>query len=187
MIAFSQRDPRWATELLGTSDITIGAAGCLLTCAAGLLADAGVGTDPGRLNRWLVANGGFVDDNLFVFQSIIPFGVTLVDLIFCPRTPAPVDVLAEHLAQGHAVIAEVDFTPGGIIQPHWIRLLNVHDRIILDPWQLPGQEMTDLRNYCAPGWDVARAIMVFAIYTIAARNVGSSIPITHQHSLCIKS
>jgi len=31
---FSQRDPSWAADLLGSSEITIGKAGCLVTAAA---------------------------------------------------------------------------------------------------------------------------------------------------------
>ena len=35
---FSQRDPRWAADLLGSSEITIGKAGCLVTAAAAMMA-----------------------------------------------------------------------------------------------------------------------------------------------------
>jgi len=171
MIAYSQRDPRWKGKHLGTGRLTIGRVGCLLTCAAGVLAETGVGTDPDRLNRWLIANGGYVDENLFIFKSIEPFGVDLVDLIFCPTTPAPVGKLADHLAQGRHVIVEVDFQPGATVQPHWVRLLNVASGAILDPWQLPGQEATNLTRYFAPGWTAARAIMAAAVYAPVTRRV----------------
>lgn len=188
MLAYSQRDPRWAADVLGTGEITIGAAGCLLTCAAGLLAEAGVGTDPGRLNRWLTANGGYVDDNLFVFQSIAAFGVTLADLVFCPRVAAPVAALAEHLANGAGVIVEVDFTPGGAVQPHWVRLLDVRSGAILDPWQAPGQEAVNLSAYSAPGWDAARALLAAAVYVPTTARVvyQSGAPVgPAQPALCL--
>lgn len=190
MTAWSQRDPRWARKHLGTGQLTIGRVGCLLTCAAGVLAETGVGTDPDRLNRWLVANGGFVDQNLFIFASIEPFGVDLVDLIFCPTTPAPVAALAEHLARGRHVIVKVDFQPGATVQPHWVRLLNVTDGAILDPWQLPGDEATTLDTYYAPGWTAARAIMAAAVYAPVARLVTAHAAFAAelaQPTLCLRT
>jgi len=162
--------------------------GCLLTAAAGLLASWGVDTDPGRLNRWLVDNAGYVDDNLFVFQSIGAFGVTLADLVFCPRVAAPIEKLAAYLANGAGVIIEVDFAPGGVVQPHWVRLLDVSSGAILDPWQAPGQEAVNLSTYCATGWDAARAILAAAVYVPVASRViyHSGAPVgPAQPALCI--
>ena len=164
---FSQRDPRWADKPLGTGTLTIGQAGCLLSCAAGVLATVGVGTDPGRLNDWLTRNGGYVDDNLFLFQSIEAFGVDLIDLRFCPYTPAPVGELRAAIERGQHVVLEVDAQPGGAIQPHWVRLLA--PTTLGDPWQLPGHEETGLAAYLAPGWDLARAILAYAVYAPATR------------------
>lgn len=164
MTAFSQRDPRWQDQQLGTGTLSIGQAGCLITCAASILADHGVGTDPGRLNDWLRANGGYVDGNLFVFNALTAYGLQLTDYAVCERIPAPTGKLTRALEAQHYVILMVDFSPGGAIQPHWVRLLDAKDWLIADPWRLPGKIMRDLSAYYAVGWDAARAIMRYVIY-----------------------
>ena len=70
VVAYSQRDPRWADERLGTGELSIGQVGCLVSAAASMLASWGVATDPHRLNEFVLRTFGFVDDNLFVFGSI---------------------------------------------------------------------------------------------------------------------
>jgi hypothetical protein len=161
---FSQRDPLWASKRLGTSPLTIGKAGCLITCVSGLLCDFGVATDPGRLNTWLIATRGYVDDNLFVFKSVEPYGVTFEGLTVCRAKPAPLQTIEGALSSDNRqVIVMVDFNPGGAIQQHWVRLLTNTDDIS-DPWRLKGSEQRNLSDYFAPGWDAARAIMAVAIY-----------------------
>lgn len=166
MTAFSQRDPRWAQDLLGTSFLTLGQAGCLVTAAAAMCADFGIGTDPGRLNKWLTMTGGFVADNLFVFNALSGLGLDCGDVIFCRDEPAPVDVLTELLIAGNCgVVVEVDFTPGGALNSHWVQLLtNAATPLIMDPWQLPGHELIALDQYFAPGWDLARGLFALAWY-----------------------
>jgi hypothetical protein len=181
MIAFSQRDPRWAAQKLGTGEQTIGQAGCLLSCAAGLLASWDVGTDPGRLNAWLTNNYGYVDDNLFVFQSIEAFGVDLADLVFCDTAPAPMEKLHSYLRAGRGVIVKVDFKPGGTVQQHWVRLLEPGR--IADPWQLPGQEERALDSYFVRGWDAARAIFAAVVYARVDRSVTPTRAVA-QFQLC---
>ena len=57
---FSQRDPRWKDNLLGTDNSsTIGSYGCLLTCLT-MVADAfGASETPATLNNKMKAAGGF--------------------------------------------------------------------------------------------------------------------------------
>lgn len=73
---FSQKgDVRWADDQLGTCDLKLKDAGCAVTSVAMLIdyyagdspntcdnsTPDGCFTDPGRLNTWLKANGGYVD------------------------------------------------------------------------------------------------------------------------------
>lgn len=169
---FSQRDPQWAADQLGTGTLTIGRAGCLLTCVASVLADCGVGTDPGRLNAWLTTNRGYLNDDLFIFAAIEPLGVKLTRWD-CYDRPAPVAKLRENLLAGRHAVCMVDFSPGGTVQPHWVRVLEAHDWRIMDPWRLPGNEARDLGDYYAVGWDAARAILAVATYepNVALRSV----------------
>ncbi len=67
---FNQRDPRWAHLPLGTdmSD-TIGSHGCVLTSVAMVQRFYGVATDPPSLNRWLVDNQGYIEDDIMLWRQ----------------------------------------------------------------------------------------------------------------------
>jgi hypothetical protein len=165
-IAFSQRDPRWSGETLGVGSTTIGRFGCLLTASAAMLATWGVDTDPQRLNRWLIANQGYVDGNRLKFSAVAPLGVHFVAYVNCATVPAPVPRLIQAVEGGAGVLVCMDAQPGGTLQPHWVYLtgLSETDGQIVDPWQLPGRESGRLTSYLAPGWDLARGIFHAVIY-----------------------
>ena len=164
--SFSQRDPQWANELLGASTWTIGKAGCLLTCISTMMADWGVATDPARLNGWLSANGGFVNGSLISFGALARLGAQIVAYLDCADVPAPTLRMREALATGQAVFAATDWSPGGAVQTHWVRILALDEREgqVMDPWQMPGREIVPLSTYLAPGWDPARGIFQALIY-----------------------
>lgn len=186
-MGFSQRDPRWAADKLGTSELTLGQAGCLVTAAAALLASWGVKTDPHALNAYLREGVGFVDDNLFVFSSLAGFGATCTEFIDCARVLAPVARLAEAITNGAGCLAMVDFTPGGTLQSHWVWItaLSEKDGRIMDPWQAPGQEMLQLSRYLAPGWTPARGIFLAALYSRGATRSMPSLRRRHQPAVCL--
>lgn len=164
---FSQRDQRWAADRLGEGKYIIGQSGCLITSIASVLVDFGVPTDPHRLNLWLQSNGGYHDGNLFVFDSVKGLGADLAELVYCPKVPAPVDVLAAALDAGAGVIVEVDYHPSGKVDQHWVRLVSLQASggWIVDPWRLPGSEMVALDDYMIRGWTAARGIFAAAVYT----------------------
>lgn len=166
--AYSQRDTEWAYEGLGTIlQPTMGEAGCLVTAIASLVADLGGQLlSPGLLNDWLRANKGFKDGNLFLFDSVTPLGLQRVKFIQPQSDPAGIAALTEALKAGQGVVIQVDSTPGGALNQHWVRLLSVDDKDgqIMDPWQLPGKEFVPLSTYFAAGWNSARAIFLAAIY-----------------------
>ncbi len=164
--AFSQRDPRWRGEILGTGQATIGRAGCLLTASAAMLATWGVDTDPHRLNQWLIAHQGYANGDLMTFSALNPFGAHFAAYINCADTPAPAARLIEEVQGGAGVLVCMDWEPGETLQPHWVYVtgLGEADGQIVDPWQLPGHEWVDLTTYLAPGWDAARGIFYVAIY-----------------------
>jgi hypothetical protein len=190
-IAFSQRDPRWANELLGNSAWTIGKAGCLLTCVSSMAADWGVATDPARLNSWLRVNGGFVNGSLLSFGALARLGAQVVEYLDCAYTPAPVMRMREALAAGQAVFAATDWSPGGAVQTHWVRVLalDAQDGQVMDPWQLPGQEFVPLATYLAPGWDPARGIFQALLYRRAGARTAAPQPqfSAHQPGLFLRA
>jgi hypothetical protein len=194
--AYSQRSPAWADVRLGTSTATVGGYGCTITALAAWLTEAGVTvagltTTPGVLNRWLARHGGFYQGNLLVFDSLRPLGVAMAAYIDCRRVPAPVDRLATALGEGHGVLVQVDFRPGGAQQMHWVRLLVLEDddALVMDPWLPPEWAVTLLMpRYALPAWDgPARAIMRAVIYEpldAAAAVVTQGAADARQEALC---
>jgi len=165
---YIQRDPRWSRDQLGTSDKTIGQAGCLITCVASMLTDWDMPIQPDYLNHWLNLHGGYRSGNLFVWGSVEPLGAKVHRFVGCRHIPAPMGYFAEQLAAGRVVIAQVDWEPGGRIDQHWVRLLEIKEgaTLILDPWQPdPTEAITTLEeHYCKREWDAARAIFQATVY-----------------------
>jgi hypothetical protein len=132
---FSQRDPAWSALHLGTSSSTIGGYGCLITCVASMLTDAGKPFTPALLNAWLIQNGGYSGGNLFVFAAIDKLGLVKYDyMIDCATKPAPMTQLGAEIKAGKYVIVKVDFNPATLAtEEHWVRYLG--DGQMFDPWQ----------------------------------------------------
>lgn len=61
----SQYDERWKNIKLGTSNLTIGEAGCLITCCSMLAS-----TTPDLLNKKLIEIGGYADQNLLIWAKL---------------------------------------------------------------------------------------------------------------------
>lgn len=199
VVAFSQRDPRWADERLGTGELSIGQVGCLLSAAASMLASWGVATDPHRLNEFVLRSFGFVNDNLFVFASIDGLACRFVEFVDCETVAAPVAKLQTAISSGYGVLCCVDATPGGRLDRHWVWVYAApqdgqdgQDRkswLIVDPWRKPGHERIDLGAYLAAGWSPARGIFAAAIYErLTARSVlawRSDVEV-HQPAVCVR-
>ena len=127
---YGQRDPRWIREPLGTKS-TIGAHGCLMTCAAIV-----AGTNPHELNQWLTANGGYQDGNLFLWAKLEEYDPTLK---FENFTWQPTDdTIKAKLTAGIMPILLVDFDERTPMQDmHWVVAIGIDTEcyvIIHDPW-----------------------------------------------------
>lgn len=134
--------------------------------------DIGAPITPADLNNWLRFHGGYIQGDHFVFNSVIPLGLSFRQLVECQDTPAPVALLRDYLEKGNAaVIVMVDGRPGGTVEQHWVRLVefteNGQDCLIMDPWPMlgDGQFVYLLERYALQGWDLARAIFRAVIYT----------------------
>ena len=70
---YSQRDLRWASDLMGSSGITLGAEGCLVTCTAAGLTYLGYPIDPKEYNRLASTRGGYAPPNkmYWMFPDVI--------------------------------------------------------------------------------------------------------------------
>jgi hypothetical protein len=178
---YSQLDDAWGRVMLGESSSTIAQYGCLLCAVASGMTDVGVKInglpcDPPHLNRWLCNHKGFTapsgssQRNLFVFNSLVPLGVELVDYVDCRKSLAPVKKVVDALeAENHFAVIQVDFKPGGrSTQQHWVRAVHSYDVdfLIMDPWLRSSSENVYLMtSYAIPSWDnPARAIFRIATY-----------------------
>lgn len=134
---YSQRDPQWAADKMSSTVYTIGQKGCLMTCAASMLTDAGHPIDPHALNAWLNGNNGYIVKDgypLFIWASIDVLGVVkFINRVDCWSVPAPLTDMAAFLNAGHYVLVEVDFDADPQRDQHWVRLLDMTGNI-MDPW-----------------------------------------------------
>jgi ABC-type bacteriocin/lantibiotic exporter with double-glycine peptidase domain len=104
---YKQCDSKWANERLGTSSSTICQAGCLMSSSAMALTGIGKSYNPSTLNSWLIGNGGYVSDNLYVWAAVNRLGMTFQGFINN-------NAITSHLDNGYIVIMNVH--NGG----HWV-------------------------------------------------------------------
>ena len=190
LVAFSQRDSRWSAQQLGAGEYTLGQAGCLVTAVASMLSNWDIDTDPARLNIFLTEHNGYASGDLYKWDTLSSFGVRATAIINCGGVPAPIELLASGLSDGLGLIAEVDWNPGGPLNPHfvWVISLNASNGVIVDPWALPGQEMTLLDTYLAANWTPARGLFYAALYSQAPTGVVGMTAKRrgHQKALCVR-
>ena len=131
---YNQRDVRWKDHALGTRS-TIGANGCLMTCASMVCNYFGHASNPLQLNNWLTDNDGYLDGNLFLWASIERLypDMKFDGFVYNPTTA---QIRAAILA-GTLPIMFVDFddsTP--LIEMHWVLGIGAttDDVLIADPW-----------------------------------------------------
>lgn len=131
---YNQRDQRWKDVTLGTRS-TIGANGCLMTCASMIANYYGHASNPKLLNAWLTTNGGYLDGNLFLWASLEELydDMKFAGFVYNPTTAQIVNVIRG----GTLPIMYVDFddsTPA--VEMHWVLGIGVvgGEVIIADPW-----------------------------------------------------
>ena len=131
---YNQRDVRWAAHPLGTKS-TIGANGCLMTCASMVCNHFGHASNPLQLNDWLTNNNGYLDGNLFLWAAIERLypDMKFDGFIYNPTTAQ----IRTAILEGTLPIMYVDFddsTP--LIEMHWVLGIGVtnDDVLIADPW-----------------------------------------------------
>jgi ABC-type bacteriocin/lantibiotic exporter with double-glycine peptidase domain len=97
---YKQCDAKWGSQQIGTSSKTICQVGCLMSSASMALSGTGHSYNPGTLNTWLKANGGYASGNLFVWASINRIGLTFKGFI-------PNGNIKANLDAGNVVIVNV--------------------------------------------------------------------------------
>lgn len=169
---FSQRDERWRNEKLGTSLLTLGTSGCLITCIAVLARLFGKDTNPSKLNKDLIERGGFKNGTDYTFYGkdiTQPLGISLVypDIKITRYTETPSAVTSKQFAEikaqidrGYPVLIQVDFLPATTkLDQHWVLIINYENDnyYVYDPYY---GDIANLTRYGTP----SKTIYKFVYY-----------------------
>lgn len=168
LIRYSQQDPRWKNDHLGKGRGSLGNLGCAVSSVAMYTSGWGFIETPGSLNQKLKSVGGFVGQAI-VWSAITRLypQIRCTALTLCEASPAPIDNIDESLAGGQPVIVEVDFSPAGGLQTHWVLIHQKlgKDYLMLDPWPYPSDtgEVTLMSRF-SHGRNLQRVIKAVAWY-----------------------
>lgn len=69
-VVYSQKDPRWSSDLLGQTSDTMGSEGCLVTASAMALTNLGFQTSPKDLNQRLTQTKSYTDKGWLIWDGI---------------------------------------------------------------------------------------------------------------------
>jgi len=144
---YSQLDPRWKNQKLGSSNVTLGGYGCLVTTMAMLACYYGKNETPATLDTWLTQNKGYQDGNLYKwFEGLTKeypdikceglFGVPY------PLNQAQEAEIDNELANKKPVVVEVDYNPmTAVLDGHWCLIVDKINGVyqIADPLEYPAK------------------------------------------------
>ncbi len=165
---FSQRDDLWKSKKLGTSLLTLGTSGCLVTCLAMIAKYYGKQCTPATINDDLIRVNGFALDSqtgkldLYIWNSI---NKIYSDISEPKRVPTPNPVtstqfaeIEKEITEGRPVIIEVDFIPEtSSVDRHFIVIIGKEGDqwIVADPWygdtaslSRYGEPRKTIQQYC---------------------------------------
>lgn len=139
ILPLSQRDDRWKLNKLGTSSVTIGNYGCLLTCHSMMLTYFGHELLPDVLNEVYKSKGVFDQENLINFWAAATCfdDIKVGEYYNCYDLPCDLSKINAQLEKKQPVIAMVDFSPTTGVQTHFVLIIGKTDDghyIINDPW-----------------------------------------------------
>lgn len=125
---YSQRNPTWVGDRMGTGTGTVGEFGCWITAGASIVSDAaGQAFTPKQMNDWLQAHGGYQNGAYLVAADMIckplPGVIRFVERVNCPTVPAPLQKMRDWLDGGGylIVVVKVATTDG----THFVRVTDV--------------------------------------------------------------
>ena len=149
-----QNDEKWQNVRLGSSSITIGKWGCLLTSATMMLNGIGHKETPETVNEKMKRVGGF-DGALFI-PSFLPYvwaNCGWRDMQDCKSYPAPIADIDAAVQAGKPVILQVDRSKEVDVQTHFVLVKERKgdDYVIYDPFKYggdaPGKEVLLTKRY----------------------------------------
>lgn len=131
---WSQKDPRWANDRMGTSGVKMAEQGCLVTDVAAYLHFLGVDTDPKRLNQLLNQKGGYQPPhNMYwkmpgnLYPAEIAEELTDYPTAWYANGKGWETKTLNILATGRPVLGMVDLVAGDAIDQHWVLIVGEHN------------------------------------------------------------
>ncbi len=126
---YLQNDPRWASETLGGSNQSLGAAGCTVSCIAMGVSALGRPMDPAQVSAGLRQTGGYTDSGQVIWSAVgdITGGAVRIEL----REPR-YEVMDAELTDGRPVIVKIML---GETVPHWVLIVGKQGQeyLAMDP------------------------------------------------------
>ncbi len=108
--SFRQGDPRWADDLLGPTDNTIGAEGCAISSTAMVLSYYGIDTDPQRLNAFLNDHDGYTPQGWLYWEAAATLAPDRVRHVY--EDLPSYRLIDTNLRRGNPVIIRLRFPSG---------------------------------------------------------------------------
>jgi len=163
---WSQKDPRWGNDRMGSSYRTLAQKGCLVDATAIYLDYLGVDTDPKRYNQLLGLRGGY--------QYVVENGIKYANMYWkYPGVLFPDKIQRELsdytwywngtgwetqartiLSSKRPVLGLVDFYAGGALDQHWVLIVGYR----ADGWWAVDPETGTLINLSKYGNKVYRIV-----------------------------
>ena len=127
---FCQNDLKWRDARLASNDETLGYKGCAVTSAAMILKFYGVDTDPGRLNTFLSATGGYTAEGWIYWEAAANLARSRVRFVY--ESLPSYYLIDSNLLRANPVIVRVRL-PSGITHFVVITGKQGFDYLIRDP------------------------------------------------------
>jgi hypothetical protein len=127
---YLQNDTLWSSDNIGNTSLTMGGAGCLITCVAVSLSDIGIAITPQELNKKLTDIDGYIKGELIWYKinNIFPSVNYSYKRVFSSRT------IENDLSNNMLPIVNVRFNGNGVT--HWVIIVGAKDGnfLIFDPF-----------------------------------------------------
>lgn len=126
---YLQNDPRWASETLGGSNQSLGAAGCTVSCIAMGVSALGRPMDPAQVSAELKRNDGFTESGQVIWAAVgdITDGAVRIEL----REPRHGAIDTELIGR-RPVVVKIML---GETVPHWVLIVGKQGQeyLAMDP------------------------------------------------------
>jgi len=144
---YSQLDPKWKNQKLGTSSVSLGGFGCLVSVMAMVACYYGKDETPATLDTWLTKNKGYQDRNLYKWFEGLTKKYPDIKCEGLFGVPYPLNKTQEaeidnELSNERPVVVQVDYNPmTAVLDGHWCLIVDKKNGIyqVADPLEYPAK------------------------------------------------